>query len=188
MLSLLDGPTGCDPAFCVVWSGLGFAFLHMYLALWPSRVGVVFLGWLVKVALVMVLSIFFLPVLLRLASGGILWLWLGLGLVGLCLVTGFSIFKAAILDAWRIKVAADLCGREGFRGGPLLDVHGSLQLLSSSHVRERDKELLRSVMVGGVWNGFLLFGVRRASLFHVGFVVLRMVMVICFGIVLFLLL
>ena len=28
-------------------------------------------------------------------------------------------FKAAILDAWRNKVAADLCGREGFRGGPL---------------------------------------------------------------------
>ena len=52
------------------------------------------------------------------------------------------------LDAWRNKVAADLCGREGFRSGPLLDVqgfrsgplldvHGSLQLLNSSHVRER---------------------------------------------------
>ena len=45
--------------------------------------------------------------------------------------------KAAILDAWRDKIAADLCGREGLRGGPLLDVHGSLQLLNSSHVRER---------------------------------------------------
>ena len=44
-----------------------------------------------------------------------------------------------IADAWRNKVAADLCGREGFRGGPLLDVHASLQLLNSSHVRERDK-------------------------------------------------
>ena len=63
-------------------------------------------------------------------------------------------FKAAILDAWRNKAAADLCGGEGFRGGPLLDVHGSLQLLNSSHVRERDKALLRSIMVGGVWNGF----------------------------------
>ena len=48
------------------------------------------------------------------------------------------------------KVAADLCGREGFRGGPLLDVHGSLQLRNSSHVRERDKALLWSVLVGGV--------------------------------------
>ena len=70
-------------------------------------------------------------------------------------------FKAAILDAWRNKVTADLCGREDFRCGPLLDVHGSLQLLNSSHVRERDKALLRSVMVGGVWNGFLLGRVRE---------------------------
>ena len=70
-------------------------------------------------------------------------------------------FKAAILDAWRNKVAADLCGREGFRGGPLLDIHGSLQLLNSSHVRERDKALLRCTMVGGVWNGFLLGRIRN---------------------------
>ena len=69
-------------------------------------------------------------------------------------------FRAAILDAWRNKVAADLCKRKGFRGGPLLDVHGSLQLLVSSHVRERDRALLRAIMVGGVWNGFLLGHVR----------------------------
>ena len=69
-------------------------------------------------------------------------------------------FKAALLDAWRNKVSADLCSRQGFRGGPLLDVHGSLQLLNSSHVRERDKALLRAIMVGGVWNGFLLSRVR----------------------------
>ena len=50
----------------------------------------------------------------------------------------------------------DNCGREGFRGGPLLEVHGSLQLLNSSQVRERDKGLLRSIMVGSVWNAFLL--------------------------------
>ena len=42
----------------------------------------------------------------------------------------------------------------------MIDVHGSLQLLNSSHVRERDKALLRSIMVGGVWNGFLLPKVR----------------------------
>ena len=69
-------------------------------------------------------------------------------------------FRSAILDAWRNKVAVDLCGRKGFRGGPLLDIHGSLQLLNSSHVKERNKGLLRSVMVGGVWNGFLLGRVR----------------------------
>ena len=60
-------------------------------------------------------------------------------------------FKIAILDAWRGKVAADLCSREG----PLQDVFGFLRLVNSTHVRERDKTLLRSVMVGGVWNGFL---------------------------------
>ena len=48
-------------------------------------------------------------------------------------------FKAAILDAWRHKVAADLCGRNGFRGGPLLDIHGALRFHNSSHVRERER-------------------------------------------------
>ena len=57
----------------------------------------------------------------------------------------FSNFRSAVFDAWRSKVAADLCARKGFRGGPLLDIPGSHQLLDSSHVRE-----------GGVWNGFLL--------------------------------
>ena len=42
----------------------------------------------------------------------------------------------------------------------MLDVFGSLQLVNSTHVRERDKALLRSVMVGGVWHGFLLGRVR----------------------------
>ena len=42
----------------------------------------------------------------------------------------------------------------------LLDIRGSLQLLNSSHVRDRDKGLLRSILVGGVWNGFLLGGVK----------------------------
>ena len=42
----------------------------------------------------------------------------------------------------------------------MLDIPGSHQLLNSSHVRERDKALLRSIMVGGVWNGFLLGKVR----------------------------
>ena len=68
--------------------------------------------------------------------------------------------QSAILDAWTDRVAAGLCAREGFRGGPLLDAAGALQLLNSSHVRERDEALLRGVLVGGVWNGFLLGTVR----------------------------
>ena len=35
--NLLDGPTGCDPAFCVVW--FRFCLLRRYLALWPAEVG-----------------------------------------------------------------------------------------------------------------------------------------------------
>ena len=50
--------------------------------------------------------------------------------------------------------------REGFRRGPLVDVFGSLQLPNSTHVRKREKALLKSVMVGGVWNDFLLGRVR----------------------------
>ena len=34
VLSLLDGPTGCDPVFCVVW--FRFRLLRRYLALWPA--------------------------------------------------------------------------------------------------------------------------------------------------------
>ena len=69
----------------------------------------------------------------------------------------------------------------------MLDIHGSLQLLDSSHVRERDKALLRSVMVGGVWRvlSWARFG---DSLFPVGFVVHWMVMVAFLGNVPFLLL
>ena len=37
VLILLDGPTRCDPAFCVV--GVRFRLLRRNLALWPSQVG-----------------------------------------------------------------------------------------------------------------------------------------------------
>ena len=65
-------------------------------------------------------------------------------------------FRGAIWQAWQEKVAADLCKRKGFRGGLCFDIYGSHQLLASSHLRERDKMLLRAILSGGVWNGFLL--------------------------------
>ena len=40
VLSLQDGPTGCDPAFCVVW--FRFRLLRRYLALWSAEVGRVY--------------------------------------------------------------------------------------------------------------------------------------------------
>ena len=69
-------------------------------------------------------------------------------------------FRAAVLEGWRSKVSADLCARKGFRGGPWLDVDGTLQVLNSDHVRERDKGLL---LVGSVWNGFLLQKVKGSA-------------------------
>ena len=167
VLSLLDGPTGCDPAFCVVW--FRFRLLRRYLALWPTEVGRVY----------RLLEIVgdgcpgHGPIHLLSSSAaeiGFLWnpvalAWARPGLPLLSNLAGpIQHFKAALLDAWRNKVAADLCWRKGFRGGPLFDIHGSLQLLNSSHVRERDKALLRSIMVGGVWNGFLLGRVRNQVL------------------------
>ena len=46
----------------------------------------------------------------------------------------------------------------------MLDIRGSLQLLNSSHVRDRDKGLLRCILVGGAWNGFLLSKVKNHSI------------------------
>ena len=37
VLSMLDGPSGCDPLFCVVW--FRFRLFRRFLALWPSPVG-----------------------------------------------------------------------------------------------------------------------------------------------------
>ena len=116
------------------------------------------------VAPVMALFMPWLPVLVVLASLGTLFMtyWDRPGLPGLSNLAGpVQHFRSGIHDAWRNKVSADLCVRKGFRGTSLLDVRGSHQLLCSSHVRERDKMLSRSIMAGGVWNGFLLSKVRR---------------------------
>ena len=40
VLNLLDGPQGCDPAFCVVW--FRFRMLRRYLAYWPGEVARVY--------------------------------------------------------------------------------------------------------------------------------------------------
>ena len=163
VLSLLDGPTGCDPAFCVVW--FRFRLLRRYLALWPTEVGRVYR----LLEMVCEGCPGHGPVHLLVASAaeiGFRWdpLALAWSRPGLPLLSNLAgpvqHFRAAILDAWQNKSAADLCGRKGFRGGPLLDIRGSLQLLDSSHVRDRDEGLLRSILVGGVWNGFLLGRVK----------------------------
>ena len=114
-----------------------------------------------RVVLGMVLFIFSLLALLRIGLGGILMLWLGLGLVCLFFVIWLVLFSILELLFLMLGVTRFLLTFvvERVFVGPLLVVHGSLQLLTS-HVRERDKVLLRNVMVGGVWNGFLLGRVR----------------------------
>ena len=141
VLSLLDGPTGCDPAFCVVW--MRFRLLRRYLALWPAEVGRVYR------LLAMVgegcpghgpnhlLSDSAAEIGFHWDLAALAWSRPRLPLLS-NLAGPLQHFKDAILDAWRNKVTADLCGRKGFRGGPLLVIHRSLQLFNSSHVRERD--------------------------------------------------
>ena len=89
-------------------------------------------------------------------------------------------FRSAIWQAWQ-HIATDLCKRKGFRCGFGVDIYGSHQLLVSSHFRERDKMLLRAILSGGVWNGFLLSMLRKKT-FLVGSVVLLITMVTFFGI------
>ena len=165
-----------------MWPGLG---LRRYLPLWPCQVGRAYR----LLEMVSEGSNGHGPIHQLSASAaeiGFRWdpLRMGWSRPGLPLLSNLAgpvqHFKTAILDAWQNKVAADLCSREGFRCGPLLDVFGSLQLLNSTHVRERDKALLRSVMVGGVWTVFCVVG-SGVSLFHVGFVLLWKVMVTFLG-------
>ena len=172
--------TGCDPAFCVVW--FRFWLLRRYLALWPAEVGRVYrllelVGrWCPGHG----------PLHLLLASAaeiGFQWdphalAWVRPGLPLLSNLAGpIQHFRAAILDAWRNKVAADLCRRKGFRGGPLLDVHVFVKGIRHCFVP------LWLVVSGTVF--FLVVFV--VSLFHVGFVGLLIMMVICSGNVPFLL-
>ena len=164
VLSLLDGPVGCDPAFCVIW--FRFRQMRRYLIYRPEEAPTV--KRLLHAAADG--SSGHGPAQLLLESAaeiGFSWCsfvpgWDRPGLPVLSMVAGpVQHFRPAILDAWRHKVSMNLCARKGFRGGPFLDVSGTLQLLDSDHVRERDKALLRGVLVGRVWNGFLLGKVRN---------------------------
>ena len=110
---LLDGPAGCDPAFCMVW----FRFrLLRYLALWPSQVGRAYR----LLEMVGEGSPGHGPIHLLSASAaelGFMWdppalAWSRTSLLLHSNLAGpIQHFKAAILDAWRNKVAADLCSR-----------------------------------------------------------------------------
>ena len=131
VLSLLHGPTGCDPAFCVVW--FRFRLLRRYLALWPAEVRRVYRlhemvgeggGGGPGHGPIHLLSASGAEIGFRWDPDALAWSRPGLPLLS-NLAGPLQHFKASIVDVWRNKVAADLCGPKGFRGGPLLDVHGS---------------------------------------------------------------
>ena len=122
VLSLLDGPTGCDPGFYVLWCR--FRLLRRCLASRPLEV----VGLYSLLGLVSDGCPGHGPMHLLVESAGIIGFawdpvnagWSRPGLPVLQHLVGpYQHFKAAIWEAWKLK----------FRGGPLLDIAGSLQLL-----------------------------------------------------------
>ena len=189
VLSLLDGPAGCDPAFCVVW--FRFRLLRRYLALGLLKlvVFIVFWGGLVEAVLDMDLSIFFWLVLLRLASSGILMLWLGLGLVCPYLVIWmvlFSIIVTLFLMLGVTKLLLTFVGVRVFVVGPFWMF---MVLCNSSFL----PIVVRGTGLCCVPLWLVVFGtafclvMSVVSLFLVGFVGLLIMMDICSGNVPFLL-
>ena len=146
VLGLYDGPTGCDLAFCVFC--FRFRLLRRYLALWPAEVRrVCRLLAMVREGCPGHGPIHFLSAsAAEMVLGGILLLWPGLDQVYLCLAIWLALFSISRLLFLMLGVIRLLLTFAEV--GLLLDVHGSLQLLNSSHVRERDRALFRRVVVG----------------------------------------
>ena len=187
VFSLLDGPPGCDPGFDVICIGVGFCEGTLPTTLWRFQGYMACLVGLRVGVLVTVLFTFWLEVRVFSVSLGIhrTLVGLGLGLPMLHHPPGpYQHFKTAIWNAWRSKVCFGLCRRQGFSRGPMLDIAGSLQLLHAPHVRERNKALLRSILVGGEWF-FLVMPTEKS--FHAVFVAVLMEMGTFFGNVLTLL-
>ena len=159
IVNLLDGPVGVDTAFHIIWAW--FRMMRRFLAYCPEEEPRIFR----MLDLISSGTQGHGPVhllLITAAELGIAWDgnehgWVRVSLPPLRMITGpVQHFRSAILDAWRFQVFAWLSERQGFLGDEFADFHGSLQLLTSSHLRERDKMLLRAILCGGVWNGFLL--------------------------------
>ena len=107
--------------------------------------------------------------------------WIRAALPPLTMLSGrVQHFQKAILEAWQLKVGAQLAERQGFRSAQFLDLRRSLQLLNSSHLREREKMPLRSILCGGVWKGFTLGKAERRR-YCAAFVGREMVMVLFLG-------
>ena len=142
VLNLLDGPVGVDPALHIIW--VRFRTMRRYLAYFPDKEARIFRlldlisrggPWPCSVHLLLISA----------AELGFAWDggvrgWVRLSLPPLGMMTGpIQHFFSSILDAWRLRVFAQLAERKGFRCVQFADLKGSLQLLTSSHLREREK-------------------------------------------------
>ena len=140
LLNLLDGPVDVDPAFHIVWSR--FRMIHRYMAYCPGE----------ELRIFRMLDLISrgaqshgpVHLLTCAAELGFAWDgdekgWVRVSLPPLRMMTGpVQHFRSAILDAWRFSVFVKLSER-GFLGAEFSDFQGSLQLLTSSHLREREK-------------------------------------------------
>ena len=151
VLNLLDGPVGVDLAFHIIWSR--FRMMRRYLAYCPDEEPRIFRMLDLNSRGAQGHG----PVHLLLISAaelGFAWDgeekgWVRVSLPPLRMMTGpVQHFYSSIVDAWRLHVFAKLSDRKGFLGGEFSDCQGSLQLLTSSHLREQDKMLLRAVLCG----------------------------------------
>ena len=158
VLCLLDGPTGCDPAFCAVW--FRFRLLRRYLALWPAE---------------------------RLVGCIVCLQWLGVGVLGmlvcLCLVIWLALFSTSKLLVLMLGVTRLLLI---FVGGKVFEVVLSLtfMVLCSSLILLMFEKEIRPCFVP-LW--LVVFGMVFSlvefvvKLFLVGSVRLLTMMVIRFG-------
>ena len=150
ILNLLDGPVGVDPVFHSIWSR--FRMMRRYLAYCPEEEPRIF----------RMPDLFSRgaqghgpvhPLLISAAELGFAWDgaekgWVRVSLPHLRMMTGpVQHFNSAIMDAWRFRVFARLSEWKGFGRGSFADFQGSLQLLSSSHLRERDKNVVNGHFV-----------------------------------------
>ena len=138
VLGMSGGPECVDPCACIVW--YPFRLLRRYLAYRPlesARIGKLF-------DLVGNVAPGHEPLHLLVDSAASLeFRWCP---VGFCL-------SRPVLP----RMPMPLSAFEGFFFEcPLLDFQGSMQLLDSSRVRDKDKALLRGILSGGVWNVFPL--------------------------------
>ena len=75
--------------------------------------------------------------------------WIRAALLSLRMLAGLiQQFQSAIFKAWQLKVSVQLSDRKGLQSAQFLDIKGSLQQPTSSHLRERDKMLLRATLCG----------------------------------------